>query len=80
MEIGWTWNGAPSVWQKWGNGIKEGTEGWDDGNTTNLDGCSSIWSIESGWTCNGSTPSICQKWANGIKEGAEGCDDGNTKH
>ena len=24
---------------KWGNGIKEGTEGWDDGNTNNGDGC-----------------------------------------
>ena len=31
---GWTWNGyLPSVCQNWGNGIKEGTEACDDGNT-----------------------------------------------
>ena len=32
IETGYTWSGSPSVWQKCGNGKKEGTEGWDDGN------------------------------------------------
>ena len=43
MEAGWTCNGsAPSVCQKWGNGIKEGTEAWDDGNLTNSDGWDTV--------------------------------------
>jgi cysteine-rich repeat protein len=41
-----------------GNGIIEGTEQCDDGNTNNEDGCSSICQVEQGWSCSGE-PSIC---------------------
>ena len=38
----------------WGDGLKAGTEKWDDGNTSNSDGCKSDWSsIESSWVCSG---------------------------
>ncbi|MDD2935137.1 MAG: myxococcus cysteine-rich repeat containing protein [Candidatus Pacebacteria bacterium] len=52
-----------------GNGIKEGTEQCDDGNTTSGDGCSSVCAIERSGNI------VC---GNGIKEGTEQCDDGNT--
>ena len=45
--------------------------------TNNLDGCSSTWAIEAGWTWSGA-PSVCQKWGDGIHQGTESCDDGNT--
>eukprot|EP01135_Chromosphaera_perkinsii_P010592 Nk52_evm1s2184 gene=Nk52_evmTU1s2184 len=47
-----------------GNGVTEGTEECDDGNTDNNDGCSSICKTES---CG-----------DGIKQTGEECDDGNT--
>ena len=38
----------------WGDGLRAGTEKWDDGNTSNSDGCKSDWSsIESSWVCSG---------------------------
>lgn len=51
-----------------GNGIKEGGETRDDGNTNNGDGCSSTCQLEP-------PPQTC---GNGVKEGTEECDDGNT--
>ena len=48
-----------------GNGVMEGIEECDDGNTATGDGCSSICTLEI--TCG-----------NGVIEGAEACDDGNT--
>ena len=40
----------------WGNGIRDGDEQWDDRNTINGDGWSSIWMVEDGYACtNGST-------------------------
>ena len=54
-----------------------GLEQWDDGNTANGDGWSSIWKVESGWSCSGA-PSIWYIWGNGIKEGTEAWDDGNV--
>jgi fibro-slime domain-containing protein len=63
-----------------GNGVLEGVEGCDDGNTTSGDGCSSVCVIEPHWTCP--TPgkpcvhdTIC---GDGMIEGTEACDDGNT--
>ena len=41
-----------------GDGVREGTEACDDGNTTFDDGCSSSCQVESGWYCSGS-PSVC---------------------
>ncbi len=42
-----------------GNGVKEGTEQCDDGNTANGDGCSGACTVESGWTCNAASPNAC---------------------
>ncbi len=53
------------VLQQCGDGIREGTEECDDGNTVNGDGCSSVCGLEQG--CG-----------NGIVEGSEQCDDDNT--
>ncbi len=52
----------------------------DDGNATNLDGCSSTCQIESGWSCTVSSTaaSVCQRCGNGKTSGTETCDDGNT--
>ena len=41
-----------------GNGIVEGGEDCDDGNTSSGDGCSLTCTIESGYFCSGS-PSVC---------------------
>jgi cysteine-rich repeat protein len=55
----------------------------DDGNNNNNDGCSSICTIERGWTCGGGFPvanavdtcaPIC---GDGLLRGNEPCDDGN---
>jgi len=42
-----------------GNGIREGSEGCDDGDTSSGDGCSNLCVVESGWTCNTATPNVC---------------------
>ena len=57
-------NGVPVVC---GDGLVEGAEACDDGNTQSGDGCSA--------TCERETAPEC---GNGTVEGAEACDDGNT--
>ncbi len=39
-----------------GNGVKEGAEQCDDGNTANGDGCNSSCAVEAGWSCSQPTP------------------------
>ena len=46
----------------WGDGIITGAEVWDDGNTISKDGCSSTWSIETGWNCNGRSSTSKDIW------------------
>ena len=41
-----------------GNGVIEGSEACDDGNTNDIDGCNFGCEVETGFTCVG-TPSIC---------------------
>jgi cysteine-rich repeat protein len=41
-----------------GDGLVEGAEACDDGNTAASDGCSATCTVEAGWACTGS-PSIC---------------------
>ncbi len=44
-----------------GNGVLESPdEECDDGNTNDLDGCSSLCVVESGYTCSGTSPTCCQ--------------------
>ena len=60
-----------------GDGVKKGTEAWDDGNTSNLDGCSSSWTIESGWIWTGSISSVWTGiWGDNKRVASESCDDG----
>jgi cysteine-rich repeat protein len=42
-----------------GDGVKEGTEACDDADRQSGDGCSATCTVESGFTCTGSTPSVC---------------------
>lgn len=65
-----------------GNGVVEFPETCDDGNMANGDGCSNMCTVESGWSCSGTT-SICTPIAvcgNGIVESGEACDDGNMSN
>jgi cysteine-rich repeat protein len=47
-----------------GNGVVEGAEECDDGDTVDGDGCSSACKIERGWSCSGN-PSKCQQGGSG---------------
>jgi cysteine-rich repeat protein len=47
-----------------GNGVVEGAEECDDGDTVDGDGCSSSCKIERGWSCNGN-PSKCVQGGSG---------------
>ena len=54
----------------WGDGLRVGSEVWDDRNTSNGDGCSSDCSlIESGYMCTGGSSTskdICILWSSGF--------------
>ena len=78
VETGYTWSGGNSnnkdTWNEiWGDGIRFNSNQtyWDDGNIVNRDGCTSNWSIETGWTCSGgssTTSDVCKEvWGDGIK-------------
>ncbi len=64
LECAFFYVSAPAI--RCGNGVPEGTEQCDDGNTNNVDDCSN--------TCR--TP-VC---GNGVREGTEQCDDGDTNN
>jgi len=56
--LGWICSGgtpitASTCVEVCGNGIKTLTEGCDDLNLANNDGCSSVCQVESGYTCSG---------------------------
>ena len=70
--------GSLSVCKKWGNGIREGTETWDDGNTLSGDGWSSTCIVELLYVCNTSSPNVCTyTCGNGVYNTGEYWDDGN---
>jgi len=61
-----------------GNGVLDGDEACDDGNTSSSDGCNASCKIEPGWSCAG-TPSVCETiCGDGIVVGNETCDDSST--
>ena len=80
--------GSGSVVPICGNGLVQGTELCDDGNTTSGDGCSSTCAIESGFKCltgpaagpcsSGGPGSVIPICGNGIVQAGEFCDDGNV--
>lgn len=62
-----------------GNGMRNGTEECDDGNTLPNDGCDGTCSVEAGYVCNNAMPSVCTSaCGSGTIEEGEECDDGNT--
>ncbi len=54
-----------------GNGIKEGTEACDDGDTTGGDGCSATCTVESNFSCNRATPNVCITYNQFVKNLAD---------
>ena len=68
-----------------GDGLPEGIEECDDGNTDAGDGCSPTCSVEIGFVCGAGTagggPDTCEptECGDGIVEGNEPCDDGNVE-
>ena len=61
-----------------GNSIKEGSEGCDDGNTNNNDGCSGSCIVEAGYTCNSAIPNVCTTvCGDTLIKGSEVCDSSN---
>jgi cysteine-rich repeat protein len=73
---GWSPN-SPFVWSLavCGDGIRQGTEQCDDGNTTNGDGCSLNCTVELAWSCSRNGPAAAdrctQGCGNGTVEGSE---------
>lgn len=61
-----------------GDGVIEGSEGCDDGNTSDGDGCSAECSVEPGWVCTGEPSDCAEVCGNGRIDAGEECDDGNT--
>jgi cysteine-rich repeat protein len=60
------------------NGVVDGGETCDDGNTDDGDGCDSICLVETGYECTGN-PSVCTPiCGDTILIAPEDCDDGNT--
>ena len=58
--------------------VIEPDEECDDGNTSNLDGCSSTCAVETGWVCDEDEPSNCAGiCGDGIRVSDEACDDGD---
>ena len=55
----------PTIWvTHWGDGLRAGTEKWDDGNTSGGDGCKLDWSsVEASWVWDGGTPTTIDKWS-----------------
>ena len=46
----------------WGNGIRDGDEQWDDRNTKDGDGWSSLWMVENGYACTGGSTTTKDAW------------------
>ena len=47
-----------------GDGFKAGSEKWDDGNTSNGDGCNSACTgVETSWVCTGGSPTAKDVWS-----------------
>ena len=62
-------NTSKTQWvTRWGDGLKAGSEGCDDGNTNDKDGWSSSWTVENGYKCSGGSlysSDSWSKWATG---------------
>ena len=65
----------PTVWvTKWGDGIRVGSEKWDDNNLQDGDGCKFDWSgVEDGHVCSLSSSNfdVWTKWSSGLYQNDE---------
>jgi cysteine-rich repeat protein len=61
-----------------GNGVIEGTEVCDDGNTAAGDGCSATCTVETGYICTAAGCSLLSNCGDNTLNLGEACDDGNT--
>src|SRR3989344_3354210 len=70
--------GPPDLPPTCSDGIKNGNEGCDDGDTSNGDGCSATCTVESGWRCteNAGGLSTCTRVGGGRGDGSDGGGDG----
>ena len=93
VETGWTCSGGNTsikdTWTDvWGDGMKftTSTSFCEDGNSNNGDGCSSTWSVESGWSWSGGSPSTLDTWSEiwgdskKFNSLSTYCDDGNNSN
>ena len=93
VETGWTCSGGnisnKDTWTDvWGDGMKftTSTSFCEDGNSNNGDGCSSTWSVESGWSWSGGSPSTLDTWteiwgdSKKFNSLSTYCDDGNNSN
>ena len=93
VENGWTCSGGSSTSKDicseiWGDGFRfnSNISYWDDGNSVNNDGCSSLCTVETGWTWSGGTISSkdiwSDIWGDGLKYNTSSsfCDDGNNSN
>ena len=73
-------NAATAAAQVCGDGLLEGLEACDDGNTSSGDGCdASCMAVENGWAWSDGRRSPCDEvCGDGLLLGMEVCDDGNT--
>ena len=91
QESGWTWSGGSATTkdtckEAWGDGKRFNSNStyWDDYNTNNGDGCSSIWTIETGWSWSGGNKNSKDTWheiwgdGNRFNSNSTYWDDGNT--
>ena len=76
IETGYSWNGGSSTTKDtcseiWGDGKRYNLNStyWDDGNTNEGDGWSSLWSIESNWKCSGGNSINKDTWNQIVDEG-----------
>ena len=55
---------SPTSWATlWGDGIKAGSEIWDDGNTVDGDGCQANWGVvTTGFVCSGGSITVKDTW------------------
>ena len=69
------------VFSVWADSYRTGSEGWDDSNKIDGDGCSSTWNIENGWGCyggNANSKDSWEVWGDGIRFSSLAWDDGNS--
>ena len=68
-DLGWTgsWSNCNQI--IWGNGKRESNELWDDGNTSDGDGWSSLCKVEINWEWSGGNSTSKDQWSEVVNQG-----------